>query len=97
MFSDSDENSEALWEIRENIEIGRHLLATCDILAGQIIIKEDPLVIFPSSIIKVQNLFCLGCYKEIYNGDEKGYSKGIVQFITLKISNTHFACYSNEL
>ncbi|NP_001229486.1 uncharacterized protein LOC724300 isoform X1 [Apis mellifera] len=50
------------WEIRENSELGRHLLASRDLNPGDVILSESPLVWGPS--IHSDQRLCVGCGKQ---------------------------------
>lgn len=48
------------WEIRSDSRLGRHLLATRDLMPGDVILSEAPLVWGPSIHSQNQRL-CVGC------------------------------------
>lgn len=50
------------WEIRENSELGRHLLASRDLNPGDVILSESPLAWGPS--IHSDQRLCVGCGKQ---------------------------------
>ncbi|XP_017758947.1 PREDICTED: protein msta-like [Eufriesea mexicana] len=49
------------WEIRENSELGRHLLASRDLNPGDVIVSESPLVWGPA--LHSDQRVCIGCGK----------------------------------
>lgn len=49
-----------LTQICEDNELGRHLVAARDIKAGEVVIRESPLLVGPS---QVTGPVCLGCMK----------------------------------
>ncbi|XP_053973196.1 SET domain-containing protein SmydA-8-like [Hylaeus volcanicus] len=50
------------WEIHENPELGRHLLASRDLNPGDVILSESPLVWGPS--LHTDQRVCVGCGKQ---------------------------------
>lgn len=50
------------WEIRENSELGRHLLASRDLSPGDVILAESPLVWGPA--LHLDQRVCIGCGKQ---------------------------------
>lgn len=49
------------WKICESPQLGRYLVAIRDIKAGEIIMRERPILLTPP---KVTPPVCLGCYRE---------------------------------
>ncbi|MCL4145060.1 UNVERIFIED_CONTAM: hypothetical protein GTU68_036376, partial [Idotea baltica] len=49
--------------IEKNSTLGRHLTVTRDFKAGELIFKEEPLVVGPKQITEP---ICLNCYKRVY-------------------------------
>lgn len=50
------------WEIHENSELGRHLLASKDLNPGDVILLESPLVWGPA--LHTDQRVCIGCGKQ---------------------------------
>ncbi|XP_018021848.1 histone-lysine N-methyltransferase ASHR1 [Hyalella azteca] len=48
------------FKVQENEQLGRYLVATKDLKAGDVLLKEDPLVVSP---LEPLTFVCLGCYK----------------------------------
>ncbi|KAI4456165.1 set and mynd domain containing arthropod-specific member 4 isoform a [Holotrichia oblita] len=65
-------NNCAPFKIAINEVLGRHLISTCDIPEGSVILQRKPLVICPKI---VSLLLCLGCHKKLNNGDLNACSK----------------------
>lgn len=50
------------WEIRENSELGRHLLASRDLNPGDVVLSESPLVWGPA--LHIDQRVCVGCGRQ---------------------------------
>lgn len=55
------------WEMRENEELGRHLIASRDLAAGDVIVSETPIIWGPAPHSSAR--VCVGC------GDSKVFVK----------------------
>ncbi|XP_071538254.1 uncharacterized protein [Panulirus ornatus] len=50
------------FQVMESAELGRYMVASRDLKAGDVIVKEDPLVVGPKQITEP---VCLGCYSRV--------------------------------
>jgi len=64
------------WKIGEDGKVGRHLVASRDIKAGEIVIKEKPLLLTPP---KITPPVCLGCCREFEPIEDAQTDEGIVK------------------
>lgn len=55
------------YEVKTSKIMGRYIVAKKDIIPGEVIISEEPLVVGPCTDCKV---LCLGCYKDLEKGPE---------------------------
>ena len=53
-----------LWRIERDERFGRYMVATRDILPGQLIFAEEPIMWGPNTTNR--NLVCLGCFRLFY-------------------------------
>ena len=58
-----DRAATGLWRIERDERFGRYMVATRDILPGQLILAEEPIVWGPNTTNR--NLVCLGCFRLI--------------------------------
>lgn len=66
------------WKICESPLLGRYLAAVRDIKAGEILLKERPILVTPP---KVTPPICLGCYREFHlEQDDQLLSMQIINF-----------------
>ncbi|XP_066945423.1 uncharacterized protein [Macrobrachium rosenbergii] len=50
------------YQVLQSPELGRYMVASRDLKAGDVILKEDPIVVGPKQITEP---ICLGCYKRV--------------------------------
>ena len=63
VLSACDRAATGLWRIERDERFGRYMVANRDILPGQLILAEEPIVWGPNTTNR--NLVCLGCFRLI--------------------------------
>ena len=61
VLSACDRANTGLWRIERDERFGRYMVATRDILPGQLILAEEPIMWGPNTTNR--NLVCLGCFR----------------------------------
>ena len=59
-----DRAATGLWRIERDEKLGRYMVATRDILPGQLVLAEEPIMWGPNTTNR--NLVCLGCFRLIH-------------------------------
>ncbi|ODM97856.1 Protein msta, isoform A [Orchesella cincta] len=64
------------WKVCESTSLGRYLTAVRDIKAGEVILRERPILLTPP---KVTPAICLGCYREFNTDPEEQVQREYVE------------------